>query len=336
MYNFLLKSKVKNHLSGVMSLCDFSFVFRFSCYDTEMRTEAGGCLVNLLKDAKVQKKPECRAFLQRRSSEVLLCPDKEIRTFLVHFLSKNQNLQHDLPEDLHIKHLSSMYRTPTLEINQTIISQSSGCFVKHGMFQRKKVAVKVLFVKKQHLLENNPSTHARERLIREADCLRLLNESRHPNIPVLLGYDTKSLPYHLITAFEKWGNLLQFVRRSRENSPHLQPVQLLRMLIHIADALLYIEKLGLVHRAVMAANVLVGDSYVCKLSGMQSLEQLTNQSKTPECMITIIVRLMKVKLFELPGKQMQGIFRGLIEFGQEALSVNNSTNDLVKEQYSCH
>jgi len=277
-----------------MGLVTFHMYFAFPVHDTEMRTEAGGCLVNLLKDAKVQKRPECRAFLQRRSSEVLLCPDKEVRTFLVHGLSKNQNLQHDLPEDLHIKHLSSMYRTPTLEINQTIISQSSDCFVKHGMFQRKKVAVKVLFVKKEQLLEDSPSTNARERLIREADCLRMLNQSRHPNITVLLGYDTKSLPYHIITAFEKWGNLLQFLCRSRENSPRPQPVQLLSMLVNIADALLYLEKLGLVHRAVMAANVLVGDNYVCKLSGMQSLRQLTNQSKSPQCMIRIIVHIAKV------------------------------------------
>ena len=242
-----------------------------------MRTEAGGCLVYLLKDPEVQKRPECRAFVERRSSEVLLCHDKEIRTFLVYFQCEDQRLEHDLPEDLHIKHLSSIYRTPTLEINQTVISRSSDCFVTYGMFQRQKVAVKVLFVKKQHLLEDNPSTHARERLIREADCLKRLNESRHPNITVLLGYDTKSLPYHIITAFEKFGDLLEFVLRSRENSPCLQPVQLLRMLIDIADALLHLEKLGLVHRAVMAANVLVGDNHVCKLSGMQSLQQLINQ-----------------------------------------------------------
>ena len=256
--------------------------------------------MNLLKDAKVQKRPECRAILQRRSSEVLLCPDKEVRTFLVHGLNKNQNLQHDLPEDLHIKHLSSMYRTPTLEIDKTIVSQSSDSFVKHGMFQRKKVAVKVLFVKKEHVLEDSPSTNARERLIREANCLRMLNQSRHPNITVLLGYDTKSLPYHIITAFEKWGDLLQFLWRTRENIPCLQPVQLLRMLVDIADALLYLEKLSLVHRAVMAANVLVGDNYVCKLSGMQSLQQLTNQSKSPQRVIKVIVHLTIVKSLELP------------------------------------
>ncbi|KAL9950623.1 hypothetical protein ACROYT_G043148 [Oculina patagonica] len=253
----------------------------------EVRKEAGGCLVNLLKDFKVQKRPECRAFVQRRSSEVLFCPDKETRTFLVHFLSKNENLQHDLPADLHINHLSSatkMYRTRTLEINQTTISQSSRCFIKRGMFLRKKVAVKALFVKKRHLLEENPTFNARESLIREADYLRLLNKSRHPNIPVLLAYDTKSLPYHLITAFEKWGDLLQFVRKSRESNPHLQPIQLLKMLIDITDALLYLEGLGLVHRAVMAANVLVGDGYVCKLSGMQYLRQLTNQTESADSM----------------------------------------------------
>jgi len=272
-----------------MSLCDFSYVFRFSCYDTEIWTEASECLVHLLKDPKVQRKPECRAFLQRLSSEVLLvCPDKEIRTFLVHFLSKNQNLQHDLPEDIHIKHLCSMYRTPTLEINETIICKSPDCFVTQGMFQRKKVAVKVLFVKKEHLLVDTPFTNAREKLIREAYYLGMLNESPHPNITVLVGYDTKSLPYHIITAFEKWGDLWQFVRRSRENSPRLQPVQLLGMLVNIADALLYLEKLGLVHRAVMAANMLVGDNYVCKLSGMQSLKQLTSQCKSAQYMIKVI------------------------------------------------
>ena len=248
-----------------------------------MRKEAGGCLVNLLKDLKVQKTPKCRAFVQRRSSEMLFCPDKETRTFLIHFLSKNENLQHDLSADLHIKHLSSstkMYRTQTLEINHTTISQSPSCFIKSGMFQRKKVAVKVLFVKKQHLLEENPTFNARESLIREAHYLKLLNESRHPKIPVLLGYDTKSFPYHIITAYEKWGDLLQFVRKSRGSSPHLQPIQLLMMLIDITDALLYLERLGLVHLAVMAANVLVGDGYVCKLSGMQHLRQLANQGKS--------------------------------------------------------
>ena len=247
---------------------------------TEMRTEAGGSLVYLLRDPKVQKRPECKAIVQRRSEEVLFCPDVETKTFLVHSLHKNQNLcQRELPTKLHIEHLSSKYRTHTLEINQTTISQSSSCFVNRGMFQRRKVAVKVLFVYKYDLVQENPTFLAKERLIQEAENLRRLNAAHHPNIPVLLAYDTKTLPYHLITTFERWGNLLQFLRRSRERNPPLQPAQLLKMLLDIVDALLFLEKSGLVHRAVMTANVLVGDSYVCKLSGMQYLQQLTTQSK---------------------------------------------------------
>jgi len=104
-----------------------------------MRKEAGGCLVNFLKDEKGQKKPECRALLQKQSSQLLLCPDRETRTFLVHFLSKNRQSEEALPANLHTEHLSSMYSTQTLEINETIVHKSSSCFINHGMFQRKKV-----------------------------------------------------------------------------------------------------------------------------------------------------------------------------------------------------
>ena len=129
-------------------------------------------------------------------------------------------------------------------------------------------------MKKQHLLEENPEFWAKERLIREVYNMRQLNTSRHPNFPVLLSYDTKSLPYHLITEFERWGNLLQFVRKSRERYPEVLPNQLLKMVIDITDALSYLERSGLVHRAVMAENVLVGHKLVCKLSGLHYLQQI--------------------------------------------------------------
>ncbi|CAH3116370.1 unnamed protein product, partial [Pocillopora meandrina] len=146
------------------------------------------------------------------------------------------------------------------------------------MFQRRKVAIKVLLVKKQHLVENNLNTPAKESLKREAENLLLLNAAQHPNFPVLLADNTKTLPYHLITVFEKSRDLLQFLQRSRGTNPPLQPVQLIKMLLDVTDALLFLEEKGLVHRAVMAANVLVGDSYICKLSGMQHLRQLASQN----------------------------------------------------------
>ena len=143
-----------------------------------------------------------------------------------------------------------------------------------------QVAVKVLYVKTKHLLEEDPKFQARERLIREAYNMRRLNASQRPHFPTLLGYGTKWLPYHLITEFERWGNLLQFVRMSRERNLNLQPSQLLnyKMLIDINEGLLYLKERSLVHRAVMAENVLVGDSYVCKLSGLHALKQLTRSS----------------------------------------------------------
>ena len=112
-------------------LCSFAL--------SEMRKEAGGCLVNFLKDEKALKRPECRALLQQQSSQLQLCPDRETRKILVHFLSKNQQSEEALPPNLHMEHLSSMYSTQTLEINETIVHKSSSCFISHGMFQRKKV-----------------------------------------------------------------------------------------------------------------------------------------------------------------------------------------------------
>ena len=137
------------------------------------------------------------------------------------------------------------------------------------------MAVKVATVKRQHLLVEDPKWKARELLIREAYGMMRLNAYQHPNFPVLLGYDTKSLPYHLITEFERWGDLLQFLWVYRERNTQLQLIRLLNMLLNIGCALLYLEELGLVHRCVMAANVLVGDNYVCKLSGLHFIQKLT-------------------------------------------------------------
>ena len=137
------------------------------------------------------------------------------------------------------------------------------------------MAVKILSVKRQHLVEKDHKFQSREHLIREAYNLKRLNASQHRNLPVLLGYNTENLPCHIITVYETWGDLLGFVRGSRKSIHHLQPIQLLKMLIDISDALLHLEGLNLVHRAIMAENVLVGDSYVCKLSGLHALKQLT-------------------------------------------------------------
>ncbi|XP_068725933.1 uncharacterized protein [Montipora capricornis] len=245
----------------------------------EMRQEAAGTLVCLLIDKKVRKRPECRVVVEKRASELLFSSDPEIRKMMIHFLSHNQQEAQALLIERHIEHLSSIYKTQTLEINKTMVSQSAECFICTGMFQRKKVAVKVLNVKKNHLLADNPDFEARRRLIYEADNMRRLSESQHPNFPVLLGFDTINMPFHIITAFEKWGNLQHFLQLRRDKEPYVQPVDLLKMLIGICRALSHIEALGLVHRCVNAENILVGDNFECKLSGLHSLRPLTFEER---------------------------------------------------------
>ncbi|XP_068726267.1 uncharacterized protein [Montipora capricornis] len=240
----------------------------------ELRKEAALTLVYLLRDKNVQERLECRAVLEKRASELLLSSDREIREMMINFLFHNQQEAVALPAERHLEHLSSIYKTQTLEINNTIISHSAECFIWEGRFQRKMVAVKVLNVKKNHLLADNPDFKARRRLINEADNMRRLSESQHPNFPVLLGFDTINLPFHIITAFEKWGNLRQFLQLCRYKEQYVQQLDLRKMLIGICRALSRIEALELVHRCVKAENILVGDNFECKLSGLHSLRPL--------------------------------------------------------------
>ena len=153
---------------------------------------------------------------------------------------------------------------------------------------RNQVVVKILKVMKDHLLAEDPNFEARTRLINEAYNLRLLSASRHPNFPVLLGFDSKSMPYHIITAFECWGNLRKFLQRRQDVESRDQAVHHLRMLDGVVCALSHLEKLGLVHRCVNAENILVGDNFVCKLSGLHSLRRLTLESTEQGILFTKI------------------------------------------------
>ena len=264
------------------SYLKLTFFHLFS--NKELRIEAGSCLVNLLKNEKAQKRPECRAILDRLSKRVLFCQDSLIKKLLVPHLFNNQNAQYALPAELHIEHLTSCYRTQTLEVNGIIASEAGreepSCFVNRGMLKGQKAAVKILAVTKQDILEENPrvQSEAKKRLIAEAYNLWQLNSlNQHPNIPVLLAYNTTTLPLHIITQYEKYGDLLQLVRMSREVKA-LPSSVIYKMFIGIIKGLLYLhQKLHLVHRAVMAVNILVGDGYTSKLSGLHSLEMLQNR-----------------------------------------------------------
>lgn len=212
------------------------------------------------------------------SSGVLFSPDPLTKMLFANHLLENHDLQDTLAEDLHIQHLTTRYRNQTLEVKKTTISQGLRYFVKRGMFQRKEAVVKTLYVTKQDILEGDTlaQSKTRDRLMKEAYNLNRLSELSHPHITVMLSYNTKTLPYHIITQYERYGNLLQFVQASREGNELLPTHLLLKILLDVTEALLFLQHQGLVHRAVMAENILVGDDYVCKLSGMHSLRQLQN------------------------------------------------------------
>ena len=146
----------------------------------------------------------------------------------------------------------------------------------------------MLNVMKNHLLGEDPKFEARTRMMYEAHNLRRLGASSHPNFPVLLGFDTKSMPYHIITAFECWGNLRKFLQRRQDVESRDQALHLLKMLDGVVCALLHLEKLGLVHRCVNAENILVGDNFVCKLSGLHSLRRLTVETMEQGILLTEI------------------------------------------------
>ena len=255
------------------------FVYLFS--HKALRIQASSCLVYLRKNEKAWKRPECRVIIDRFSKGLLFCHDSLIKKLFVPHFYDNQNEQYMLPAELHIQHLVSCYKTQTLEINNMITIEPScenpSCFVNHGMLKRQEVAVKVLGVTKKDLLEEESllQSEAKKRLRAEAYNLWQLNNLRtHPNIPGLLAYNTATFPFHIITEYERYGNLLQFVRGSRESKPLLSAI-LYKMLIGITEGLLYLqEELHLVHRAVMAENILVGDGHIPKLSGMHSLAVL--------------------------------------------------------------
>lgn len=93
--------------------------------------EACGCLLNMLRDEKVQKTPECKVLLERARPDVFFCPDKENRKKLVNLLSWDEVLS----LDQHTERLVLEYKTQALEINPKTTHQSMISFISTGVFQ---------------------------------------------------------------------------------------------------------------------------------------------------------------------------------------------------------
>ncbi len=201
--------------------------------------------------------------LHRLYSRFLLSPHPLTNIRVANHLRKNRDLQDTstiTAKEQCIQRLTTCDRNQTLEVNNATISN-------FDMFQSKEAVVKTHYVTKQDILEGDSRDQSKTRylLMSEVDKLSRLNGLSHPHKAVLL--ESKSLE------FERNDNLLQFVQASREGNELLPTPLPLKIILDITEALLFLQD-----RAVMAENVLVGDNYVCKLTGMHSLRQLQKES----------------------------------------------------------
>ncbi|CAH1265024.1 FGFR3 [Branchiostoma lanceolatum] len=87
----------------------------------------------------------------------------------------------------------------------------------------------------------------------------------HPNIVQLHGIITQSRPRRILLEYAPRGDLLRFLRGSRQD-PDTRLSDLLRFAVHVSRALQELETLKIVHRDVAARNVLITEDGVAKLA----------------------------------------------------------------------
>ncbi|KAI8494476.1 Endothelial cell-specific molecule 1 [Branchiostoma belcheri] len=91
------------------------------------------------------------------------------------------------------------------------------------------------------------------------------NRRVHPNIVQLHGIITHSRPRRILLEYAPRGELLHFLRESRQD-PDTSLSDLLPFALHVSRALRELETLKIVHRDVAARNVLITEDGVAKLA----------------------------------------------------------------------
>lgn len=73
------------------------------------------------------------------------------------------------------------------------------------------------------------------------------------------------------------------------------PSELTKMMVGVMDAVIYLNEHHLVHLAIMAANVLVAQDHVCKLTGFQFTREMTKQVfESLSRLLSVLNYLLKV------------------------------------------
>ncbi|XP_072037598.1 uncharacterized protein [Amphiura filiformis] len=129
------------------------------------------------------------------------------------------------------------------------------------------------------------------------DEIKLIIEiGSHPNILTILGCITADEPYYLVTEFMKYGDLLHFLWRCREEKyismdPNYRITNVTKMQIahQIARGMDYLSKTRYYHGDLAARNILVGDDLAVKISDfgmaddiyMRGYKRLAPERKRP-------------------------------------------------------
>ncbi|XP_077191962.1 protein-tyrosine kinase 6 [Paroedura picta] len=93
--------------------------------------------------------------------------------------------------------------------------------------------------------------------------IEAMKKLRHKNILSLYAISSTGDPVYIITEIMSKGNLLDFLRDSKQEPPKM--TELVDMASQVADGMCYLESQNFVHRDLAARNILVGENNICKV-----------------------------------------------------------------------